>query len=190
MKLSVRSHGNYVGPGWSAGKWQDSVAYSDVPALDQFDSTARQHDKAYRLHAPKSDALSNIREDPKYLDIADELFVSQNILKGGKRTRDALFVLAQQKSRTDTWSGKGVIVHRGGGELPPTPKKQKYSEETRVALAQNVSSQNMPARRRNSNASRVARRRTTRTTRTRATTRRRRTVTTRGGTRRITRRDA
>ncbi len=45
--IMLRYHGNYVGPGWSAGKYQKSVAYSTVPPIDEFDRTAQVHDAAY-----------------------------------------------------------------------------------------------------------------------------------------------
>ena len=45
--MIIRYHGNYVGPGWSAGKYQASVAKSKVPPVDEFDRTAMEHDAAY-----------------------------------------------------------------------------------------------------------------------------------------------
>lgn len=36
-------HGNYCGPNYSAGKFQTSVANSDVPAVDAFDETCKRH---------------------------------------------------------------------------------------------------------------------------------------------------
>lgn len=42
----MRIHGNWVGPYWSAGKHQESVD-SDYPAVDEFDETAKKHDRAY-----------------------------------------------------------------------------------------------------------------------------------------------
>lgn len=47
----MRYHGNYCGPNWSAGKHQPSVD-SDVPALDEFDETCKEHDRAYALGMP------------------------------------------------------------------------------------------------------------------------------------------
>lgn len=47
----MRYHGNYCGPNWSAGKYQQSVD-SDVPALDEFDETCKEHDRAYALGMP------------------------------------------------------------------------------------------------------------------------------------------
>jgi hypothetical protein len=51
----MRYHGNYCGPGWSAGKYQNSVV-SDVPATDEFDETCRQHDAAYARGQSLKDA--------------------------------------------------------------------------------------------------------------------------------------
>jgi len=44
--MSIAYHGNYCGPGWSAGAYQSSVN-SNVPATDLFDSTCKTHDAVY-----------------------------------------------------------------------------------------------------------------------------------------------
>jgi len=44
--MSIAYHGNYVGPGWSAGAYQSSVD-SDVPAIDAFDISGKVHDSLY-----------------------------------------------------------------------------------------------------------------------------------------------
>lgn len=44
----MRYHGNYCGPGWSAGKYQSSVV-SSVPAVDEFDDTCKEHDASYAM---------------------------------------------------------------------------------------------------------------------------------------------
>lgn len=44
--MSFRLHGNYCGPGWSAGQWQSSVV-SNLPAVDAFDQSCKEHDAAY-----------------------------------------------------------------------------------------------------------------------------------------------
>lgn len=74
----IRYHGNYVGPGWSAGQYQDSVANSIVPPVDEFDLTALQHDRAYALN--------------KNLKQADYKFYKANIGKGIKRSIAAIAV--------------------------------------------------------------------------------------------------
>lgn len=79
--FSFRYHGNYAGPGWSAGKYQKSVAGSSVPAIDEFDETAKEHDAAYALG--------------KDLKKADYKFFKQNFGKGFKRSVAALAVGAQ-----------------------------------------------------------------------------------------------
>jgi len=65
--MALAFHGNYCGPGWSAGKYQTSVV-SDVAAVDEFDFTCKQHDAAYALG---TDLLS-----------ADLNFARQNITTG------------------------------------------------------------------------------------------------------------
>lgn len=81
-----RYHGNYVGPGWSAGKYQKSVV-SDVPAVDEFDETAKEHDAAYALG--------------KNLKKADYKFFRQNWGKGWKRSAAAAAVGLQGYFRGD-----------------------------------------------------------------------------------------
>lgn len=44
--MALAYHGNYVGPGWSAGKYQSSVE-SDVLPIDEFDATGKRHDAVY-----------------------------------------------------------------------------------------------------------------------------------------------
>lgn len=60
--MSFRLHGNYCGPGWSAGAWQDSVV-SDVPAMDAFDQTCRDHDAAYATNVDRADADARFAYD-------------------------------------------------------------------------------------------------------------------------------
>lgn len=88
----MKYHGNYVGPGWSAGKAQDSVI-SDVPAIDEFDETAKQHDAAYYLNSiGKGTGLKK----------ADLLFAQKNITSGNpKRIVAGLLVGAQGLLRSD-----------------------------------------------------------------------------------------
>lgn len=81
-----RIYGNYVGPGWSAGKYQKSVK-SDVPPVDEFDATAKEHDESYALG-------KNLKE-------ADYKFYKKNIGKGFVRSAAALAVGAQGWLRKD-----------------------------------------------------------------------------------------
>lgn len=90
---SIQYHGNYVGPGWSAGKYQDSVV-SDVPAIDEFDKTAKEHDAAYALG-------QNLKQ-------ADLKFASENIGKGVKRTFAGVAVGIQGLLRPTTESSSYV----------------------------------------------------------------------------------
>lgn len=68
---SYRYHGNYCGPGWSAGKYQTSVE-SGVPAVDDFDQSCKDHDAAYARG--------------ESLDRADAEFVKRNFGVGLSRT--------------------------------------------------------------------------------------------------------
>jgi len=82
---AYRSHGNYVGPGWSAGKYQTSVKQSDVPPVDEFDATAKTHD------IETANAIT-----PEDLIKADYKFAKANILTSSPhRVRDGLLVGTQ-----------------------------------------------------------------------------------------------
>jgi len=70
--FTVRYHGNYVGPGWSAGRYGKSVPFSSVRPIDDFDRTAMVHDRRYALGMNKK--------------IADEEFFKANWGKGIKRS--------------------------------------------------------------------------------------------------------
>lgn len=78
-------YGNYVGPGWSDGKYQNSVAYGKSKPVDKFDNTARSHDTKYALG--------------KDLNRADEAFYAANIGRGPRRTVAAVAVMTQRKLR-------------------------------------------------------------------------------------------
>jgi hypothetical protein len=82
----MRYHGNYCGPDWSAGKHQRSVI-SDVPALDEFDTTCKVHDAAYAGDAD--------------LESADYAFAAENlILTDPKRFLAGVGVGIQAVSRS------------------------------------------------------------------------------------------
>jgi hypothetical protein len=83
--MSIRYHGKYCGPGWSAGEYQQSVK-SAVPPDDEFDATCKEHDGAY-AHPANSKARSK----------ADDKFFRENIGNGPKRTLAALAVKATSK---------------------------------------------------------------------------------------------
>lgn len=68
--MSFRYHGNYCGPGWSDGKWQQSVC-STMPGIDEFDEECRMHDCEHYRAAGRNRA--------------DRRFSDQQIGKGLKR---------------------------------------------------------------------------------------------------------
>jgi hypothetical protein len=73
----MKFHGNYCGPNWSAGREQESVE-SSVPAVDDFDSTCKEHDASYA--------------NRKNMTQADYNFFKQNIGKGVMRSGAAIAV--------------------------------------------------------------------------------------------------
>lgn len=133
MRLAY--HGNYVGPGWSAGRFQDSVANSDVPAIDEFDQTGKEHDAAY---APTA--------DPSKRNAADTKFAQANFGRGFKRTAAAMAVGAQELIRRVTFGAVDLSGHTysstsfpqkdsgmskkrklSNPNAPPTPKRASTS---------------------------------------------------------------
>lgn len=109
-----RIHGNYVGPGWSAGKYQGSVADSDVQPVDEFDKTAMEHDAAY---AKK-----------KNLKKADYKFFRDNWGKGFVRSAAALAVGAQGYLRSDSEDAtlSSLSDKFGSMQIPPSPPKTPH----------------------------------------------------------------
>lgn len=124
--VSFRYHGNYVGPGWSAGKYQPSVAESSVPAVDEFDETAKEHDRAYALE-------DNLKE-------ADYRFYRKNIGRGWKRSIAALAVGAQGFLRKPEYS---FLEKKRKMYLPTpskTPRKLNYDSDVSMRSARSASS--------------------------------------------------
>lgn len=60
--MSFRLHGNYCGPGWSAGKWQSSVSTGPKP-VDSLDWACARHDAAYANSGDRSDADMTFARD-------------------------------------------------------------------------------------------------------------------------------
>jgi hypothetical protein len=112
--VTLRYHGNYVGPGWSAGRYQNSVANSDVPAIDEFDETAKEHDAAYYYG--------------KNLTQADYKFFRKNWGRGFKRSAAALAVGIQGTFRGDDSSSSNATQMKR--KTPVTPP---YSGRKRPA---------------------------------------------------------
>lgn len=104
------SHGDFVGPGWSDGKAQESVA-GYATARDAFDQTAKDHDRAY---ANKG----NLHE-------ADIEFAKQNIGQGATRTIAGLAVGAQGIARAVGGTDKKRFR---GTDITPNPNKKPKTD--------------------------------------------------------------
>ena len=78
--MSIRFHGNYCGPGWSDGKYQNSVRNGTTQPIDEFDKTCQVHDSAFA-------SGRDIRK-------ANQSFFNQNVGKGVMRTAAAIAVKA------------------------------------------------------------------------------------------------
>jgi len=54
--MNFKFHGNYCGPGWSDGKYQDSVE-STTPGIDLLDELCRDHDRSYANATDEDDLI-------------------------------------------------------------------------------------------------------------------------------------
>jgi hypothetical protein len=127
----VRYHGNYVGPNWSAGKYQSSVDDPSVPAVDDFDQTGLEHDRAYARG--------------ENLNAADDRFYRQNIGQGIKRSVAALAVKGYSRIRGPRFRGNAAvsgetnrnIVFREGSERSEMPRfvKKRTGRSLKTSLA-------------------------------------------------------
>jgi len=65
--------GNYTGPHWSNGKYQESVEWGDANPQSELDYLSRQHDSAYARF-----------KDPKHREAADRIYHDQATKLAGK----------------------------------------------------------------------------------------------------------
>lgn len=107
----MKIHGNYVGPNWSAGKHQPSVAFSDVEPIDEFDRSAQLHDRAYALGMDRKEA--------------DYKFFKENWGRGFTRSLSGLAVGAQGWLRSSKKNKKVRFMPAVKRKLsmPPTPAR-------------------------------------------------------------------
>jgi len=92
----MKYHGNYCGPNWSNGVTQPSVV-GTVPPVDEFDATCMLHDTAYATGQDRSQA--------------DDLFYTQNMYHGIKRSMAALLVKGQDILRTPDYLSNIPNLH-------------------------------------------------------------------------------
>jgi len=92
----MKYHGNYCGPNWSNGVAQPSVV-GTVPPVDEFDATCMLHDTAYATGQDRSQA--------------DDLFYTQNMYHGIKRSMAALLVKGQDILRTPDYLSNIPNLH-------------------------------------------------------------------------------
>lgn len=129
MKYSLPDYrGNYCGPYWSNGQWQESVD-GDLEAVSEFDETCRTHDRAY-YYADTPDARN----------LADDIFYQSNIGQGIVRSVAAVAVKLQSHLRP-----KAIVMNSNNPKslrgLPATSAKA-FNRPTR---AQTSSLSTVPA---------------------------------------------
>lgn len=98
--MALAYHGNYCGPGWSAGRYQDSVV-SNVLPIDAFDASCRTHDAVYAT--PGTD-----------LATADMRFAAKNLTSlNPKRMAAGMAVGAQGALRMIGVLGRDNVTNPG-----------------------------------------------------------------------------
>lgn len=142
--MSYSFHGNYCGPGWTAGKYLDAKDATEadflVPAVDQLDAICKKHDMAiWRAYRVKQKSKREI-----LLKIADKTFVREiknaNI-PGPKDDVAGFCVWAAGPSKKlrvveddeDMDIGETFVeaISDGGGTVDDPPrKKRKFIEVT------------------------------------------------------------
>lgn len=107
----MRYHGKYCGPHWSAGEHQDSVL-SNVPPLDEFDSTCKEHDAAYAVGGD--------------LEVADYEFAAANLASGNpKRALAGVLVGVQAVGRTTDRLTTYLMNSKSNNSLRGSARRQK-----------------------------------------------------------------
>ncbi len=143
--MAFAYHGKYCGPGWSAGKYQNSVQ-SNVLPIDEFDSRCREHDAAYATGADLYDAdmkfaVSNLTSlNPKAM-LAGALVGAQGLARGvGLLARDN----DQPKSLSSTTTKKqqkhsiSATMAKKSRIVPGIARKGKLGEVmTRTTVVEN-----------------------------------------------------
>lgn len=135
--FSFKAHGNYCGPGWSAGKYQNSVRDETVPAVDSHDNKCLIHDAEYAdpesdfYEADKRFVLDLVADHPfDYLTyilaapvavqaVARKLGLmgrkGKKVAKEIKKVEKAVAKGMKRKRRTRPRRRRG---NRGGGNIP------------------------------------------------------------------------
>lgn len=103
----IKYHGNYCGPGWSAGKYQNSVIDKSVKPVDKLDALCMKHDAAYakaqqfedRGKSKYANVLRN-RADKEFSDGSHNLGIKASLASGlisAQRIGRSLFNLPSDK---------------------------------------------------------------------------------------------
>lgn len=107
--MSFAYHGNYCGPGWSGGKYQDSIEYgTGPPATDAADETCRVHDGHYWSYKHGKRKRGDLYKD-------DYRFMTANLFKRPK------------------FSLMGAGVGISSGWYHPEVEKKKMSQNVYLA---------------------------------------------------------
>ena len=87
----MRGHGNWCGPGWTAGQYKDAADLTDedraVPAIDKLDAACKAHDIGLHDHPEQADEINKeFVSTVKGMGIKGALFALAVGLAGPKPT--------------------------------------------------------------------------------------------------------
>lgn len=139
--MSIAFHGNYCGPGWSAGAYQSSVV-SDVEATDAFDQTCKEHDAVYAmggdlLAADAKFAYDNITSMNPKAAIAGLAVGSQGLLRAAYRGVFGSSDIHNNTINNNNSSNHGNMTKKKNNPtLPPLTKKEKTNLRKVIAEQQ------------------------------------------------------
>jgi len=139
VDTEFKYHGNYCGPGWSAGKYQNSVD-SEVAPVDKLDAACQKHDRSYARGEDLLEADLQLIKDAWKLDpfltlgIASQALLRKLGVMGRNGKRKKLTPKEKKQVRSiakkverKTGGGRGRFRARGGRRRKFGPPAQRNS---------------------------------------------------------------
>lgn len=124
--MAFKYHGNWCGPGWSAGKYQNSVD-QDYPAVDPLDEACRDHDRDYARGNDLREADLTFARRTRGLGAKAELASLAVFAQGGIRS----LMPGKKKTQTVTFVAK---PKSNGPTIPKKPKKTGKGSGVQTSL--------------------------------------------------------
>jgi hypothetical protein len=132
-------YGNYCGPYWSAGQWQESVI-SHVMAIDDLDQLCKEHDAVYALngdllHADIQFVFQAANQGVIGLGMASVVGI-QALLRGfDKYTNPINQTTMPQSKKNLRGNMPAAISHKAKQQLPTKPSKSATNAGTTLSAA-------------------------------------------------------